>query len=53
MSESAEIITSIEQQKEVYAALKNNQEALERWESMMRMLAMTEENIALIKGENR
>lgn len=51
MSKSAEIITSIEQQKEVYKALKNNQEALERWEGMMRIVGMTDENIALIKRE--
>lgn len=51
MSKSAEIITSIEQQKEVYKALKNNQEALERWEGMMRIVGMTDENIALIKLE--
>jgi hypothetical protein len=52
MSESDKVITSIEQQRDVYKALKNNPDALGRWENMMRMLGMTEESIELIKGEN-
>lgn len=51
MSESDEIITSIEQQREIYKALKNNPDALGRWENMMRMLGVAEESIQLIKGE--
>jgi hypothetical protein len=48
-----EIITTIEQQKEVYAALKNNKESVERWESLMRIVAgLNDKTIAVIKGED-
>jgi hypothetical protein len=50
--ETIEILTTLEQQMEVYAALKSDKEAVARWEVLMRVLAGLDDNqIKLIKGD--
>lgn len=49
---SEEIVTTFGQQAEVYKALRGDPSALERWEAMMKMIGLSDGDIALIKGEN-
>lgn len=47
------IITTVEQQREVYAALKDNPKTAANWEFMARnIIGFDEETIAQIKGED-
>ena len=51
MSDKPTIITSLSQQLEVYQAIKDKPESVKNWEILMRAIGVTDENIALIKGE--
>lgn len=53
MNEKPTIITTLSQQFEVYQAIKDKPELVERWEILMRAFEMTDEEFALIKGENK
>ena len=50
--DTIEIVTTLEQQMEVYAAIKDDREAVARWESLLRVLAGVDDSqIKLIKGD--
>lgn len=51
MSDKLTIITTLSQQFEVYQAIKDKPESVKRWEILMRAFGMTDEEFALIKGE--
>lgn len=53
MNEKPTIITTLSQQFEVYQVIKDKPELVERWEILMRAFEMTDEEFALIKGENK
>lgn len=53
MSDKPTIITSLSQQFEVYQAIKDKPESVKNWEILMKAFGMTDEEFALIKGEQK
>lgn len=53
MSEPIQIITTLDQQFEVYEVIKNDPERVKNWEILMKAFDMTDEEFALIKGEQK
>ena len=53
MNEKPTIITSLSQQFEVYQAIKDKSESVKNWEILMKAFGMTDEEFALIKGEQK
>ena len=53
MSDKPVIITTLSQQFEVYAAIKDDPERVRNWEILMKAFGMTDEEFALIKGEQK
>jgi hypothetical protein len=49
MSEPIQIVMGANQPKEIYEGLKGNKESLERWEQLMRIFGLSENEITLIK----
>ena len=48
MSKKLTIITTVNQQSEVYEAIKHNPEFVKNWEKLMKAFGMTQEEFALI-----
>lgn len=53
MSEVPTIVTTLDQQFEVYQAIKDNPQSVKNWEILMKAFGMTDEEFALIKGEQK
>ena len=53
MSDKPVIITTLSQQFEVYATIKDDPELVKNWEILMKAFGMTDEEFALIKGEQK
>jgi hypothetical protein len=53
LNDKPTIITTLAQQFEVYEAIKDNLESVKNWEILMRAFGMTDEEFALIKGEQK
>jgi hypothetical protein len=53
VNEKPTIITSLSQQFEVYQAIKDKPESVKNWEILMKAFGMTDEEFALIKGEQK
>ena len=53
MSNKPTIITSLSQQSEVYQAIKNKPEVVKDWEALMRAFGISDEELKLIKGEQK
>jgi hypothetical protein len=53
VSDKPTIITTLSQQFEVYEAIKHNPEFVKNWEMLMKAFGMTDEEFALIKGEQK
>jgi len=53
VSDRPTIITTLSQQFEVYEAIKDKPESVKNWEILMRAFGMTDEEFALIKGEQK
>jgi hypothetical protein len=53
MSDPIKIIMGANQPREIYEGLKDNAEALKRWEELMRIVGLSEIEISKIKGEQK
>lgn len=53
MSDKPVIITTLSEQFKVWEAIKDNPEQVKNWESLMKAFGMTDEEFALIKGEQK
>ena len=51
MSDKPVIITTLSEQFKVWEAIKDNPERVKNWEILMKAFGMTDEEFALIKGE--
>jgi hypothetical protein len=51
MSDPIKIIMGANQPREIYEGLKDDPETLKRWEELMKIVGLSEKEIAAIKGE--